>query len=117
MVTVFLPILNQKEFHSVQNRKENCHYDQIPFNGKGNGILVFSVYNHQAFNRPDLAPLDTMVEQLNDPIPRPQQYGTEGFAGDSQLGPHYAERRGPLRRPTKHFQSDCSGNVFIGRLL
>ena len=31
------------EFHLVQNRKENCHHDHIPFNLKGNGILVFSV--------------------------------------------------------------------------
>ena len=32
------------EFHLVQNRKENCHRDHIPFNFKGNRILVFSVY-------------------------------------------------------------------------
>jgi len=44
MVRVFLSILNQMEFHLVQNRKENCHYDHIPFNVKGNGILVFSVH-------------------------------------------------------------------------
>ena len=36
--------LNQMEFHLVQNRKENCHYDRIPFNVKGNGNIVFSVY-------------------------------------------------------------------------
>ena len=28
----------------IQNRKENCHHDHIPFNLKGNEILVFSVY-------------------------------------------------------------------------
>ena len=41
MGTVFLSILNQVDFHLVQNRKENCH---ISFNLKGNGILVFSVH-------------------------------------------------------------------------
>ena len=44
VVTVFLPILNQIEFHLVQNRKENCHHYHIPFNVKGNGNIVFSVY-------------------------------------------------------------------------
>ena len=43
VVTVFLPILNQMEFHLVQNRKENCHHDHIPFNVKRNGNIVFSV--------------------------------------------------------------------------
>ena len=28
-----------------ENRKENCHHGHIPFNLKGNGILVFSVYS------------------------------------------------------------------------
>ena len=43
MVTVFLSILNQMEFHLVENQKENCHHDHIPFNGKGNVNIVFSV--------------------------------------------------------------------------
>ena len=45
VVIVFLSILNQREYHLVvnQNRKEDCHHDHIPFNVKGNGILVFSV--------------------------------------------------------------------------
>ena len=43
MVTVFLSILNQMEFHLVLNRKENCHHDHIPFNGKGIGNIVLSV--------------------------------------------------------------------------
>ena len=34
---------NQMEFHLVQNRKENCHHDHIPFNVKGIGNIVFSV--------------------------------------------------------------------------
>ena len=37
------PTLNQIEFHLVQNQKENCHHDPIPFNVKGNGNIVFSV--------------------------------------------------------------------------
>ena len=37
-------LLNQMEFHLVQNQKENCHHDHIPFNLTGKGMLVFSVY-------------------------------------------------------------------------
>ena len=44
VATVFLSILNQMEFHLVQNRKENCPHDHIPFNVKGNGNIVFSVH-------------------------------------------------------------------------
>ena len=44
-VTVFLSILNQMEFHLVENRKENCHRDHIPFNVKGIGNIVFLVYD------------------------------------------------------------------------
>ena len=47
MVTVFLSILNQMEFHLVQNRKENCHHDHIPFNVRGIGNIVFSVYGEK----------------------------------------------------------------------
>ena len=43
VATVILSILNQMELNSVQNRKENCTHDHIPFNVKGSGILVFSV--------------------------------------------------------------------------
>ena len=43
VVTVFLTILNQMEFHLVQNRKEKCHHDHIAINVKGNGNIVFSV--------------------------------------------------------------------------
>ena len=32
VVTVFFLILNQMEILLVQNRKENCHHDHIPFN-------------------------------------------------------------------------------------
>ena len=38
-----LDFLNQKDFHLVQNRKENCHHDHIPFNVKGKGNKVSSV--------------------------------------------------------------------------
>ena len=44
VVTVFLPIMNQMEFHLVQNRKENCHHNHIPFNVKGNRNIVLSMY-------------------------------------------------------------------------
>ena len=46
VVTAFFSILNQMEIHLVQNRKDNCHHDHIPFNVKGNGSIVFSVYDH-----------------------------------------------------------------------
>ena len=45
VVAVFLSILNKIDFHLVQNQKENCHHDHIPFNVKGNGNIVFSVYD------------------------------------------------------------------------
>ena len=44
-VTVFLSTLNQTEFHLDQNRLKNCDHDHIPFNVKGKGNIVFSVYN------------------------------------------------------------------------
>ena len=47
VVTVFFSILNQMEFHSVQNRKENSHHDHIPFNLNGNRMRVFSVQRKQ----------------------------------------------------------------------
>ena len=43
MMAVFLSIFNHMEIHLTQNWKENCLHDHIPFNLKGNGILVFSV--------------------------------------------------------------------------
>ena len=36
--------LNQMEFHLVQNRKENCNHDHIPFNLKRNRYIFFSMY-------------------------------------------------------------------------
>ena len=44
VVTGFLSILKQIEFHLVQNRKKSCRHDHIPSNLKGNGNIVFSVY-------------------------------------------------------------------------
>ena len=44
VATIFLSILNQMEFHLVQNRKEDCHHDHIQFNLEGNENIVFSVY-------------------------------------------------------------------------
>ena len=49
VVTVFLSILNQMELHLVQNRKENCYHDHIPFNVKGIGNIVFSEYSLQLY--------------------------------------------------------------------
>ena len=43
VLTVFLLILNQMKINLDQNRKENCHHDQIPFNLKGNNNLDFSM--------------------------------------------------------------------------
>ena len=65
VVTVLLSILNQMEFHFVQNRKGNCHYNHIPFNVKGNGNIVFSVasmtknafLNPSDTEEPDLSPV------------------------------------------------------------
>ena len=42
VVIVFLSILNQMDFHLVQNRKENCPHYHIPFNMKEIGNIVFS---------------------------------------------------------------------------
>ena len=53
VVTVFLSISSQMEFHLVQNQKENIHHDHNPFNMKGNGILVFSVTGEKP---PDKSP-------------------------------------------------------------
>ena len=48
VVTVFLSILNQMEFRLVQDWKENCTYDHIPFNMKGKGDTVCdSVYSQR----------------------------------------------------------------------
>ena len=51
VVTVLLSILNQMELHQVQNRKENCHHDHIPFNLKGNGNIVYSEYGQRTRKR------------------------------------------------------------------
>ena len=33
---------------SGSKSKENCHHDHIPFNVKGIGSIVFSVYAHES---------------------------------------------------------------------
>ena len=48
VVAVFSSILNQMEFHLVQDRMENCHHDHIPFNVKGNGDTIFSLHNERS---------------------------------------------------------------------
>ena len=40
VVTIFLSILSQLNFRLIQNRKENCHHDDIPSNLEGNGNVV-----------------------------------------------------------------------------
>ena len=50
VVTVFHSIMNQMEFHLVQNRKENGHHDHIPINLKGNANVVFSVCIYACIN-------------------------------------------------------------------
>ena len=40
VVTVFLSILSQMDFHLVRNRRENCHHDHIPFNVEVNSNIV-----------------------------------------------------------------------------
>ena len=45
MVTAFLSILNQMEFHLVQNRRENCRHDHIQLNLKGKEILLISMHS------------------------------------------------------------------------
>ena len=50
VIKVFLLLFNQMEFHLVQNQMKNCCHDHIPFNLKGNGILVFSVNTHSISN-------------------------------------------------------------------
>ena len=42
-ILFLLSILNQMEFHLVQNWRENCHHDYIPINLKGIGNIVFLV--------------------------------------------------------------------------
>ena len=73
MVTVFLSILNQMEIHLVQNRKEHCHHNHIPFDVKGNGNIVFSVYTGEdkpitaELGRPEMPGHgETMVSRLED---------------------------------------------------
>ena len=48
--TVFLSIFWAKwNSICVQNRKENCHHDHIPFNVKGNGNIVLSVFATKSY--------------------------------------------------------------------
>ena len=54
VVGVFLSILNQIEFHLVENRKENCQQNHIPFNVKGNGNIVFSLQFGRSWHYSDI---------------------------------------------------------------
>ena len=55
------------EYHLVQNQKENCHHDHIPFNMKGNGNIVFSVRVPEItlLRRTQLAPVSTIKNLLD----------------------------------------------------
>ena len=53
VVTVFLSIFWTKwNSICVQNWKENCHHNHIPFDLKGNGNIVFSVYHPHVYSCP-----------------------------------------------------------------
>ena len=39
VVTVFLLIMSQTEFHLVPNQKENCHYDPFPFSSGSTNLF------------------------------------------------------------------------------
>ena len=65
MVTVFLSISNQLEFHLVQNQKENCHHDHIRFNVKGNGNIVFSLYVKRKAERNNKRQKNSISAKLN----------------------------------------------------
>ena len=69
VVTVFLSFLNQMEIHLVQNRKENCPHDHMPFNMKGNGNKVFSLYSLHGTEQTEIAYIDvgtSLVEIARD---------------------------------------------------
>ena len=82
MVTVFLSILDQMDFHLPQDRKENCHHDHIPFNLTGNGILVFSV---QTVRRTAVREAGVswhrggLIEESPETPRTSRQYGTRGL--------------------------------------
>ena len=44
VMTVFLSILNQMELYLVQNWKENCPHDHIPFIVKGNDLYLWFIF-------------------------------------------------------------------------
>ena len=52
VVTVFLSLSNQMEFHLVKNRAENSHHDHISFNlkGKRNHFLWMFIEVHPTVN-------------------------------------------------------------------
>ena len=69
VVTVFLTISNQMDFHLVQNRKENCHHDHIPFNVKGIWSIVFSVYwNGRRIYTPSWSLFKHLLRDMLPPI-------------------------------------------------
>ena len=102
VVTVFLSILNQMEFHLVQNHKENCHHDHIPLNVKGNRNIVFSVWleklhwsDVQLFERISRHN-ERLVEGLLDTPRASQRYGIESLP--QLLEHHSAMASRPISR-------------------
>ena len=125
--------LNQMEFHLVQNGKENCHHDHIPFNVKGTGNTVFSVYSQkqqwsdvQLSER--LASLGIMGTQLRVPLKPPVYHCTMWCTGESSFvsvmpGSVHASCAEALHnersewwnaklRNAPRFQCECNERVF-----
>ena len=70
VLTVFLLIFWTK-WNSilVQNQKENCHHDHIPFNVKGNGNIVFSVWGSIInYAKPSFVVYWTQCDAVFNPI-------------------------------------------------
>ena len=64
VMTTFFSVLNQMEIHLVQNLKENCHHDHIPFNVKGEGKYSFLSESPQTANVIFLAGASHMPQKL-----------------------------------------------------
>ena len=69
VATVSLSILNRMDIHLVENRKENCHHDLIPFNLKGNGLRIFSMLTHQPMQIIPVIPGAHLAEILSINLP------------------------------------------------
>ena len=99
VVTVFFSIFWTK-WNSIWFKIERKTVTTIiPFNLKGNGIPVFSVYWDQAFNRPRAVSYDWAIPESHRTSP-----GTmipRGLNRGPKCGTPYAQRHRLLRRPKK----------------